>query len=65
MDAPVLANQPSKTYIHKLYADTGFRLEYLPRGMANRDGWQKKIDRIFVVSTSFMMIIIICLDLTE
>ena len=28
--------QPTKTYIHQLCADTGYRLENLPRVMANR-----------------------------
>ena len=34
--------QPTKTYIHQLWGDTGYRLGDLPRAMTDRDGWRGK-----------------------
>ena len=32
--------RPARTYIHHLYTDTGCGQEDIPRGMADRNGWQ-------------------------
>ena len=42
--------QPAKTYIYQLWVDTGFRLEDLPKVMADRDKWQERVKKICVVS---------------
>ena len=39
-----------KIYIHQLCADTGYRLEELPKAMVDRDGWWKRIKRICAVN---------------
>ena len=36
----------AKTYIHQLWADSGYRLEDLPRAMIDRDGLWKKVKEI-------------------
>ena len=31
--------QPAETYIHQFCADTGYRLENLPKVITDRNGW--------------------------
>ena len=51
MDTPVLPDL-QKTYIHSFSADTGCRLEDLPRMMTDRDGCESGGgEREFVLST--------------
>ena len=43
-------SQPAKTYIHQLYADTGFLLQNLPKVMADKDKWLERVKGIRAVS---------------
>ena len=40
------AEQPARTYIQQLYADTGCSLEDLPGPMDGKDGWQERVREI-------------------
>ena len=38
--------QPARTYLHQLYADTGFSLEDLPGAMNDVSGWKLRVREI-------------------
>ena len=50
LEVSVLAKQ-QKTYKYQLCADTGCRLEDLPKVMANKDGWYERVVGIHTFST--------------
>ena len=41
----------TKSYIYQYSLNTGCRLEDLPRAMADRGGWQERVEEICAVST--------------
>ena len=53
MDGCINVDRSAKTYIHQLYADTGYYLEGLLTVMAGRDGWQEKLKGIHAHNTTW------------
>ena len=44
--------RPARTYIQRLYADTGCNLEDLPAAMDNREWWRERVREICAGGTS-------------